>query len=51
VDCLSGTFNTWLKIRRGGFTLKSAPGPRASIVGVVYFSRTTSCSRACASEA
>jgi parallel beta-helix repeat protein len=40
VGCLRGSFQTSLSIRRGGFTLKSAPGPRASIVGVVYFSRT-----------
>jgi len=40
VGCLRGTFYQWLTIRRGGFTLRSSPGGRASIVGVVYFSRT-----------
>jgi hypothetical protein len=40
VGCLRGTFYQWLTIRHGGFTLRSAPGERASIVGVVYFSRS-----------
>jgi parallel beta-helix repeat protein len=40
VGCLRGTFHGQLTIRKGGFRLTSAPGARARIDGVVYFSRT-----------
>jgi parallel beta-helix repeat protein len=40
IGCLRGTFHQDLTIRRSGFHLKSAPGRRARIDGVVYFART-----------
>jgi parallel beta-helix repeat protein len=40
VGCLRGTFHGSLTIRKGGFRLRSAPGARARIDGVVYLART-----------
>ena len=40
VGCLRGTFRENLTIRRSGFQLTSAPGKRATILGIVYFART-----------
>jgi parallel beta-helix repeat protein len=41
VGCLRGTFHRSLTIRKSGFRLMSAPGARATIVGLVGFSRTS----------
>ena len=40
VGCLRGTFRHSLTIRRGDFRLRSAPGSRATIDGVVYVAKT-----------
>ena len=40
IGCLKGTFHRPLTIRKGGFTLTSVPGSRATIDGVVYLART-----------
>ena len=40
VGCLRGTFHHSLTIRRGGIRLRSAPGSRATIGGVVYVAKT-----------
>ena len=40
VGCLRGTFHRSLAIRNGGFRLRSAPGSRATIDGMLNISRT-----------
>jgi parallel beta-helix repeat protein len=41
VGCLRGTFHHTLRIHNGGYRLRSAPGSRATIDGLVSFTRTS----------
>ena len=41
VGCLRGTFHTSLSIHGGGFRLKSVPGARATIDGVVFLASSS----------